>query len=134
MDSPDRPNTSLDRMLTLAFGSGDGAHAWKKEMLPEVFDRLAAAGLAVVGGEVWGLRGHAIFGAVPTRQGPTRIFAWSAPGKSPGTDWADYVGQCVQHARRAVRDLNAENEVAPGFRDHLVYHLQFLAEADYPQP
>ncbi len=134
MDSPSRSHTSLDSILTLAFGSGDGAYAWKKAMLPEVLDRLAAAGLAVVGGEVWGLRGHAIFGAVPTRQGPTRIFAWSAPEKSPGTVWADYVGQCVQHARRAVRDLNAENEVAPGFRDHLVYHLQFLAEADYPQP
>ncbi len=134
MDSPARPHTRLDRILNLAFGSGDGAHAWKKAMLPEVLDCLAVADLAVVGGEVWGLRGHAIFGAVPTRQGPTRIFAWSAPGKSPGTDWADYVGQCLQHARRAVRDLNAENEVAPGFRDHLVYHLQFLAEADYPQP
>lgn len=132
MAKPPRSHPELVTILASAFGSGDGAYAWRKEALPEVIDALAAAGRAVVGGEVWGLQGFEIFGAVPTRQGATRIFAWSAPDKSPDTDWSAFLRQCVRYAHQAIRDLRAESEVAPGFRDHLVYHLQFIAEEEYP--
>ena len=50
MVNPSRPSPGLEKILALAFGCGDGAYAWKKEVLPEVLDALAAAGLAVVGG------------------------------------------------------------------------------------
>ncbi len=132
MVDPSCPPPELASVLTSAFGAGDGAYAWKKGALPEVIDQLAAAGMAVVGGEVWGLQDFEIFGAVPTRRGSTRIFAWSAPEKSPGTDWPSFIRQCLRYAHQAIRDLRAESEVAPQFRDQLVYHLQFLAEEDYP--
>jgi hypothetical protein len=122
---------ALDTVLTQAFGAGDGAYAWKREMLPDVFEALAAAGRAVMGGEVWGLQGFEIYGSIPARQGHTRIFAWSTPLKAPEMDWPGYVALSIRYARRAVRDLNAESEVLPAFRDRLVYHLQFRDEAEY---
>ncbi len=134
MVDPKRPASDLSSILASAFGAGDGAYAWKKEALPDVIDRLADAGMAVVGGEVWGLRNFEIFGAVPTRQGSTRIFAWSAPPKAPDTDWPTYIRQCQQLAHQSIRNLRAEDKVAPRFRDQLVYHLQFRPEADYPHP
>ncbi|MDJ0810439.1 MAG: hypothetical protein QNJ48_07255 [Desulfobacterales bacterium] len=132
-DTP-RPDAALATILASAFGSGDGAYAWKKEALPDVIDALTAAGRAVVGGEVWGLQGFEILGAVPTRRGPTRIFAWSAPGKSPDTDWPTFLHQCVRYAHEAIRRLRAESEVAPEFSDKLVYHLQFFSQEEYPHP
>ena len=132
-DTP-RPDAALATILASAFGSGDGAYAWKKEALPDVIDALTAAGRAVVGGEVWGLQGFEILGAVPTRRGPTRIFAWSAPGKSPDTDWPTFLQQCVRYAHEAIRRLRAESEVAPEFSDKLVYHLQFFSQEEYPHP
>ena len=134
MTDPAPSDTELKEILASAFGSGDGAYAWKKEALPDVLDALTATGRAVVGGEVWGLRGFEILGAVPTRQGPTRIFAWSAPVKSPDTDWPTFLGQCVQYAHEAIRRLRAESEVAPEFSDKLVYHLQFFSQEEYPHP
>jgi hypothetical protein len=121
----------LRSILALAFGAGDGAYAWKKEALPQVFEALAAEGLAVVGGEAWGIQGIEIFGSLPTRPGRTRIFAWSSPDKPPDIDWGDYVVQSIEYARQAVLNLNVESEVAPAFRDRLVYHLQFFDEKDY---
>lgn len=134
MVDPTPPAPELASVLASAFGAGDGAYAWKKEALPEVIDQLAAAGMAVVGGEVWGLQDFEIFGAVPTRKGSTRIFAWSAPPKAADTDWPTYIRQCRRFAHQAIRDLHAEDEVAPRFRNQLVYHLQFLTEADCPPP
>jgi hypothetical protein len=132
MVDPAHQAPELSSVLASAFGAGNGAYAWKKGDLPEVIDQLAAAGMAVVGGEIWGLRDFEIFGAVPTRKGHTRIFAWSAPPRAFGTDWSTYRTQCIQYALDAVLELNAEAEVAPAFRDHLLYHLQFLAEKDDP--
>ena len=134
MVDPAHQAPELSSVLASAFGAGDGAYAWKKEDLPEVLDQLAAAGMAVVGGEIWGLRDFEIFGAVPTRQGSTRIFSWSAPPQPPDTGWPTYIRQCLRFAHQAIRDLRAEDEVAPRFRDKLVYHLQFMPEADYPHP
>ncbi len=134
MTKSPRPDAALATILASAFGSGDGAYAWKKEALPDVIDALTATGRAVVGGEVWGLQGFEILGAVPTHRGPTRIFAWSAPGKSPDTDWPTFVHQCVRYAHEAIRSLRAESEVAPEFSDKLVYHLQFFSEEEYPHP
>lgn len=121
----------LNAILDQAYGAGDGAYAWKKERLPAVFEALAAAGRAVVGGEVWGLQDFEIYGAIPARQGHTRIFAWSTPAKSPEMDWPTYVARSLQYAAQAVEDLNAESEVLPAFRDRLVYHLAFRDETDY---
>jgi hypothetical protein len=129
IDSP--PRTGLESILASAFGAGDGAYAWKKEALIKVFETLAAENLAVVGGEIWGIRDFAIYPALPTRQGDARIFSWSAPDKAPGTEWPAYVYECIRYARRAVQDLDAESQVAPSFRHQLVYHLPFYNERDY---
>ncbi len=129
-----RPDAALATILASAFGSGDGAYAWKKEALPDVIDTLTATGRAVVGGEVWGLRGFEILGAVPTLRGHTRIFAWSAPRKSPDTDWPTFLHQCERCAHEAIRRLRAESEVAPEFSAKLVYHLQFFTQEEYPHP
>jgi hypothetical protein len=131
MNPPAPSHPGLHSILALAFGAGDGAYAWKKETLSQVFETLGAAGLAVAGGEVWGIRGIEIFGWLPTRTGHTRIFAWSTPDKAPGTDWGDYVARSIEHARQAVLTLNVESEVVPAFRDRLVYHLQFFDAKDY---
>jgi hypothetical protein len=125
------PAGGLDTVLDLAYGAGDGAYAWKKEQLPDVFEALAAAGRAVMGGEVWGLQGAEIYGSIPARQGHTRIFAWSTPRKATEMDWSGYVVLSLRHARQAVGNLQAESEVLPAFRARLVYHLQFCDEADY---
>ncbi len=128
------PHPDLATILEAAYGAGDGAYAWRKKDLPEVLETLAAAGLAVVGGEVWGLRDFEILGAVPTRRGHTRILAWSARDKSPQIGWDTFCIQCARYALQSVRELNAEKKVTPAFRDHLVYHLHFLAEGDYLPP
>lgn len=129
-DAPFR-HSRLAAILALAYGAGDGVYAWRKEDLPVVLDTLEAEGLAVLGGEIWGIRDAAIFGAVPTRRGDTRILAWSAPVKSAETRWSDYVTCCAQHAREAVGRLQAEKEVIAAFRDRLCYHLHFFDEDDF---
>lgn len=129
IDSP--PQTGLDSIRASAFGAGDGAYAWKKEALPMVLETLAAENLAVIGGEIWGIRDFAIYPALPTRRGDTRIFSWSAPNKTPDTKWPAYFNECIRYAHRAIQDLDAESQVAPSFRDQLVYHLPFYNEQDY---
>ena len=129
IDSP--PRIGLDSILASAFGAGDGAYAWKKEALPTVLEALAAEDLAVVGGEIWGLQDFAIYPALPTRHGDTRIFSWSAPNKTPDTKWPAYVDECIRYAYRAVQDLDAESQVAPSVRNQLVYHLPFYNEPDH---
>ena len=126
MKNPSEHHSKLPAMLALAYGAGDGAYAWRKKDLPAVLDTLEAEGLAVLGGEIWGIRDAVILGAVPTRCGGTRILAWSAPVKNPETRWPDYVTCCAQHAREAIRRLQAEKEVTPAFRDRLFYHLHFF--------
>lgn len=132
MDSPPAFHSKLDSILALAFGAGDNAYAWKKEALPMVLETLAAEGLAVVGGEIWGIKGFEIYPAVPSLMGHTRIYAWSAPDKPPDTDWPTYVSACVRYAHQAIQDLDAESQVIPPFRDRLVYHLQFFSLNNYP--
>ena len=128
---PRRP-TGLGAILASAFGAGDGTYAWKKEALPAVLETLPAENLAVVGGEIWGIRGFEILPAVPTRSGHTRIFSWSAPDKAPGIGWPAFVNACARYARRAILELDAESLVVPSFRHRLVYHLPFFSEQDYP--
>ena len=122
----------MEAVLASAFGAGDGAFAWKRDKLPEVLETLATANLAIVGGEIWGIRDFEIFPAVPTRYGHTRILAWSAADKTPDTNWPNYVRECARHARQAIQALDAESQVVPAFRHRLVYHLLFFSEHDYP--
>ena len=124
-------HSRLPAILALASCAGDGAYAWRKEDLPAVLNTLEAEGLAVLGGEIWGIWDAAILGAVPTRRGGSRILAWSAPVKRPEARWSEYVTSCTQRAREAVLELQAEDEVIPAFHGRLYYHLHFLDKDDF---
>jgi len=109
----------------MAAVSGDGHHAWRRKSVPEVIDICRHAGIAVIGGEVWGIRGRDILAAIPTMEHGTRSYGWSAPARLQNQSWPEYVSLCADLAVASLAEISAEGDVAADYRDRLFYHLAF---------
>ncbi|MGC2286959.1 MAG: hypothetical protein WA542_17015 [Candidatus Acidiferrum sp.] len=84
-----------ESLIAVAFVHGEEA-AWEQKDCPAVLDWLSENNNAILGTELWTVRGGSISTALSTKLGPTLYVSSSNPLKAE--TWNDYVRRSVKEA------------------------------------
>ncbi len=113
-----------------AFRPASGEYAWRRPDACRAVDALADAGLAVLGGELWMVRGEEIWATLPQRSGPPAVYHWSCD-RRPAEPWVAYVARAAAEAVSAIEAFPREGEVATLPGADIYYNLAWESESEY---
>jgi hypothetical protein len=112
----------------VAFRSANGEYAWQRSEALAAVRVLAAAGRAVLGGELWLVEDGQLWAALPQQSGPPAVYSWETH-RRPNESWSTYVERALAEALSAIETLPAGAEVR--MRPHAkVYYNLTWADAD----
>ena len=120
----------LRDILETAPVQGDDHYAWPREAVAGVIEEAAAAGVAVIGIEVWAISGREILAGVPLAGGGSDCFAWSAEDPPASGFWVGFVDRCRADAAGWLDTTRPEAEASSEYRKGLFYQISFM---DPPQ-
>ena len=113
-----------------AHRSCNGEYAWRRPEALRAARALADAGYAILGGELWAVRGREVWGAIPQRSGPPTIYHWEAE-PAPSEAWDSFVVRAHVEARAAINSLPGDDEVAIPADADICYNLTWISEQEY---
>jgi hypothetical protein len=140
-----------------AFRAYNGELAWVRSDVIEVSGILAAAGLAILGGEAWLVRyeGEDWSTVLPQTDASPRagygsnwygIFP-AAPGQLPGVyawdfrerwqpaseTWEQFCGRAAAHTISVIMRLHPEEDVPPDLSPRVRYNLTYVSPREYDE-
>jgi hypothetical protein len=119
-------------LLTRAYRAQNGEYAWTRSYVGAAVAQLAAAGEAILGGEVWVVVGaKAILAIIPDRAGANKVYHWSVPSRGRNEPWPDFVRRAAAVALDAVEGLRAEEDVRADLAPFVRYNLTYVGQAEY---
>lgn len=94
---------------------------------------MAAAGLAILGGEVWlVLADGSIYAALPQANGgPSAVYSWSTEPWRPLESWDEFCSRCADEAVNAISGLHPEDHVKPEHREGIWFNLSYVTRSEY---
>jgi hypothetical protein len=110
---------------------GAKEYAWRREDVPEAAAALAAAGKAILGGEVWLVPDVQSnwSGLIPSASGsPDGIWSWDTSPRAQGEGWQAYCERTCQESVAAVSSMQVESESAAHVRSFLWFNMTYVAE------
>jgi hypothetical protein len=110
-----------------AHRSVGGEYAWPRSEALRAAEALANSDFAILGGELWLVRGHEIWGALPQRSGPPAVYHWESK-RGSSESWAAFVTRSYSEACSAINTLPENGEVAPPPGAHIYYNLTWVGE------
>ena len=123
-----------DDLVAAAFRARNGELAWTRPDAARAADALAAAGMAILGGEVW-LAGDDGWWEprIPTADGDAAVFTWAPepPDWQDGEAWAEFCARTRDYAGVVLAAAEAEALAPPPLRARLRYHLIWVSEDAY---
>ncbi|HEX9758124.1 MAG TPA: hypothetical protein VGB26_10025 [Nitrospiria bacterium] len=119
-------------ILNNAFRAPNGELAWPRDSIKEALIEIAKSGMAILGGEVWGIINGTIQGILPNKNVYEHPGAWSwdTQEKLSSETWSDYCNRCVRESIEAISGLAVEDTVHPDFRDKLVFNVCFIKKGE----
>ena len=113
-----------------AFRAEDGEYAWKRNALPEVLNKIAALGFAILGGEVWAVHEGKIWGTIPTKDGgPSGVWHWEIERRS-GETWADFCKRSAKESLRETLAMRVEDAVRSDMRECIYFNICWTDKRD----
>lgn len=110
-----------------AFHARNGERAWRRPDALAVARLLASEGLAILGGELWLIRGTTIIAGLRLRSGETAVYHWSCE-RASSEAWAAFVERSGRDCVAAIEALPGEDEVDSVPGDEIYYNLTWIAE------
>jgi hypothetical protein len=110
-----------------AFRSSEDELAWRRPQALLAAREIARAGLAILGGELWLVRGGELFGLLPQHSGPPALYGWECK-RNPSEGWPAFVSRCCEEALSAIESLPAEGEVNAPRGAEVYYNFIWVAE------
>ena len=104
-----------------------GEYAWRRPEALRAASALASAGFAILGGELWLVRGNEIWGALPQHAGPPAVYHWESE-RGPSEPWTAFVERSRSEAFSAINALPADGEVAAPPGANIYYNLTWVSE------
>lgn len=102
-----------------------GEYAWSRSDALRATRALAAAGLAVLGGELWLVRGRKISGGFRTHSGSITTYHWASV-REPMESWSDFLARssfrsrpskpCPPRGKSMLRLTLSFSTTSPGFQ------------------
>lgn len=124
-------------LLSLAYRSSNGELAWPRAALEEALQILAASGYAVLGVEVWLLRGNGSWtGIIPqAKGGPPGVYSWAFQKslRRGAETWSEFCHRAANHALIVIHTSNVLEDVTPDLRERIRYNLSYLSREEYEQ-
>jgi hypothetical protein len=117
-----------DSLESSAFCSGE-EYAWQRADALRAVESIAAAELAMLGGEVWLVVGDTIQAAVPQVAGATAIEHWVCDRRE-GEAWHAYVARSAREASEAIRNIPDLSRAVLPDQAIVYYNIVWASEAD----
>jgi hypothetical protein len=122
---------SPEQIKATAFHSQSDEYAWQRPHIAKAIEALADQGCAILGGEVWIVKGSDILALPPLRSGGNAVIGWDITDKESDEGWNQFVERTAKESLAAIESLNAENEVLPEAAPNVFYNLTFVKEEEY---
>lgn len=124
-----------DDLVACAFRARNGELAWTRRDAGRVADALAAAGMAILGGEVWLVGDDGWWEPrIPTGEGePAAVHSWAPepPARQDVESWAEFCARTRDYTAVVLAAAEVEALAPVPVRDRLRYHLTWVSEATY---
>jgi hypothetical protein len=85
-------------------------YAWRRSEAKLAARHLSARGHAILGGELWLVRGKEIWGVLPQKAGPPAVYHWEV-GRASSESWLSYVVRSCSETLAAIDSLPPDGEV-----------------------
>jgi hypothetical protein len=112
-----------------AFRTSGGEYAWRKTDALRAARALADAGYAILGGELWLVRGSEVCGVLPQHSGPSAVYHWKSERKS-SESWPDFVARAQSESASAIDALPPDGEVNAPSGAEVYYNLTWVSEQE----
>jgi hypothetical protein len=120
-----------EEITASAFTAANGEYAWPRTQIVEAFRIIVETEQAILGGEVWAVKGGKIWGAIPDATGEiSGVWHWETLPHNAQESWVDYCRRTGEESIRAVEDMRVEDDVSPEFQEHLFFNVTYIDEAD----
>ena len=113
-----------------AFKAENGEYAWLKENIPAAVEALVQKGFAILGGEVWLVRGREINAAPLLKTGPCGIFHWESKRADSSESWSQFVQRSAGETLQAVHNMNVEDEIVAQPEAKIFYNITWCSEEE----
>lgn len=127
-----RENDLLPTEITrVAFRATNGEFAWRRADLPTAIQAICRAGLAILGGEVWLVRGTAWTGLIPDRNSNVPgVWSWDTSVRQSGESWQAYCDRCASESAGVTGKMGVELEASPEVVADLWFNLTYVAASE----
>lgn len=110
-----------------AWRSSNGELAWRRADLPAAIEAVSRAGLAILGGEVWLVRGTGWTGLIPDRRSDIPgVWSWDTSERRAGEEWQAYCDRCASEFTEAINNMRLE-EVPTELTADLWFNLTYVS-------
>ena len=112
---------------TSAHRTATGEYAWRRPDALRAARALAGAGRAILGGELWLIRGSEIHGVLPQRSGPPGVYRWESE-RGASESWCEFVLRSCSESIAAINTLPPEGEVDLPADAEVYYNLTWVSD------
>jgi len=112
-----------------AHRTAGGEYAWRRAEALLAANALARASFAILGGEVWLVRGREVWGTLPQRSGPPAVYHWTSE-RLRLEPWPAFVERSRVESCSAIEALPPAGEVVAPAGAHVYYNLTWIAEGE----
>src|ERR1700722_18508342 len=113
-----------------AFRAENGELGWTRAQIPTVVDVLRSCGMGILGGELWFVRGVALWSAIPQRYGPPAVHPWFT-NRRPGEQWSDFFERGANDALAAVERFPDPEDPPPEVAGGILYNLTWVSDVEF---
>jgi hypothetical protein len=107
--------------------------AWRRADVPAAAMAIAAAGRAILGGEVWLVRDVRSnwSGLIPSADGsPDGVWSWDTSPRAAAELWQQYCERVCHETIAAVAAMQIEQVAAASVRPLLWFNITYVTEGD----
>jgi hypothetical protein len=116
-----------------ALRSPSGESAWPRHQLDTAVDAIVAGGCAILGGEVWLVRGESITAGLRLRAGAQGGIGWQTDDRRRKEPWAEFVSRTAEETGMALEQIAIRRDIDEPAGGELYYNVSFVSEAEYGQ-
>jgi hypothetical protein len=109
----------------------NGEFAWRRADLPAAISAVCRTGFAILGGEVWLVRGTTWTGLIPDRNSNVPgAWSWDTRGRHSGESWQAYCDRCAFESAGVTSKMRVEQQAAPEVVGDLWLNLTYIAAVE----
>ena len=117
-------------LVDRAMRAGNGELAFSRGDVSQALRELRAAGLAVLGGEVW-LLPHGGPQLISTATGELAVYSWNTDERRGGEPWDAYVSRCAAESIAAAESIRPEDDLPEGDRHLVRFNLSYVTPTEH---